>query len=144
MSLEEHYAQGIFPVLSDPAAKYPEGESLHDLFARAERAVREIVMPHVWTAARAGARGVHIAVVSHGLCISRLVPALLQQGTAPPGRDYSGLKNTAWTRVEIELKVRRSAPARYQGTQTAATRRTIRRVRRSSSTTRILRRSHST
>jgi broad specificity phosphatase PhoE len=104
-TLEEHYAEGIFPILDDSAAKYPEGESTQDLQKRAAQAIKDIVIPYVWDAARTGKREVHVALVSHGLCISKLVPALLNWGMYAKQQDYSGLKNTAWTRAEISLKV---------------------------------------
>lgn len=103
---EELWARGIFPVLSDRRAKFPSGESLDDVRARTDRAVEELLMPHMCRAAREGKRGVHVAVVSHGLCISELVPALLARGVgAPKGQRYSGLRNTAWTRVAVDVKV---------------------------------------
>jgi broad specificity phosphatase PhoE len=105
-SNEEHFAEGIFPVLYGPTEKFPDGESKIDLEARATQAVKELVIPHVYQAARTGERSVHIAVVSHGLCISELVPALLNWGLYARDEDFSGLKNTAWTRVEVALKVR--------------------------------------
>jgi broad specificity phosphatase PhoE len=106
MTLEEHYAKGIFPVPSDPVSKFPGGESTQDLAARATQAVEEIIMPHIWKVARSGERGVSLAVVSHGLCISQLIPALLRKAVhADLSRDYSGLRNTAWTKVEVDLKV---------------------------------------
>jgi broad specificity phosphatase PhoE len=104
-SLEEHFAMDVFPVLPGPTARFPEGESAVDLGERAVIAINELVMPHVWKAAREGEREVHLAVVSHGLCISQLVPALLKYGSYSGLEDYSGLKNTAWTRVEVTLKV---------------------------------------
>jgi broad specificity phosphatase PhoE len=66
-TLEEHYAEGIFPILGDSAAKYPEGESTQDLQKRAAQAIKDIVIPYVWDAARTGKREVHIALVS-GAC----------------------------------------------------------------------------
>ncbi|KAL4251244.1 Histidine phosphatase superfamily protein [Abortiporus biennis] len=106
LTLDEHYAQGIFPVLHERWHKFPEGESLDDLAVRAKQAIDEVVLPHVWTAAKEGMRGIHIAVVSHGLCISELIPALLRKdhsGMAPPDR-YRGLRNTAWARLTVDIK----------------------------------------
>lgn len=106
LSLQEHYAQGIFPVLFSRIEKFPEGESLEDLSRRATQAINEVVMPHIWSAAREGVKGIHIAVVSHGLCISEMVPALLRKdhrGT-PPENKYKGLKNTGWMRVTVDIK----------------------------------------
>ncbi|PSR70465.1 hypothetical protein PHLCEN_2v13616 [Hermanssonia centrifuga] len=106
LSLEEHLARGLYPVLHERSQKFPEGESLNDLALRAEQAINEIVMPYVWQAARDGKKGIHIALVSHGLCISELVPALLKKDASGQhiGRDYRGLLNTAWTRVVLDVK----------------------------------------
>ena len=109
LTLEEHFAQGIYPVLHKRNQKFPEGESVDDLYARAVQAIDELVMPHVWKAAREGRTGVHIALASHGLCISELIPALLAKddrfkGTHM-GAKYRGLLNTAWTRLTIEVEV---------------------------------------
>lgn len=79
MTLEEHYAQDLWPALRDRTSKFPEGESLEDVAVRATRAVDELIMPQVRLAAKEGKKNVHIAIVSHGLCISELVPALLQK-----------------------------------------------------------------
>lgn len=113
---EELWAQGVYPVLAHRHERFPGGESLDDLRARAERAVEELVMPHVLKAAREGRKGQHVAVVSHGLCISELVPALLRRGAgqAGAGERYSGLKNTAWTRVAVEVKVSDEIARRYR------------------------------
>ncbi|PCH40029.1 phosphoglycerate mutase-like protein [Wolfiporia cocos MD-104 SS10] len=106
ISLEEHYAKGVYPVLSGRADKFPEGESLDDLAQRAAQAIDELAMPYVWQAARAGESGLNIAIVSHGLCISELIPALLVKDAsgAHPGHKYKGLLNTAWTRVTVTVK----------------------------------------
>lgn len=108
LSLEEHYAQGIYPILHNRSEKFPNGESVDDLGRRATQAINDLVMPHVWSAAREGMKGAHIAVVSHGLCISEMVPALLRKDhrQIPVGREYRGLRNTGWTRVTIDVEVR--------------------------------------
>ena len=55
---------------------------------------------------------VHVALVSHGLCISELVSALVgldyerrSKGQEVPDRQYAGLRNTAWTRATVGLAV---------------------------------------
>ncbi|OJT14672.1 hypothetical protein TRAPUB_8725 [Trametes pubescens] len=107
LSLEEHFAKQLYPVLHERWQKFPEGESLDDLFSRAKQAIDELVMPHVWSAAREGKKGVHIAIASHGLCISELVPALVMKDESGvhPGEKFRGLQNTAWTRVTVDVKV---------------------------------------
>lgn len=106
LSLEDHFARKLYPVLHSWVHKFPEGESLDDLAARANKAVDDLLLPHVWSAARAGDQELHVAVVSHGLCISELVPALLvrDQSGIHPGHRYRGLLNTAWTRVTVKVK----------------------------------------
>ncbi|KZT65800.1 phosphoglycerate mutase-like protein [Daedalea quercina L-15889] len=106
LSLEEHFARGLYPVLQSRSQRFPEGESLDDLAARAKKAVDELLMPYVWSAARGGEEGLHIAIVSHGLCISELIPSLLvrDQSGVHPGHRYRGLLNTAWTKVTVKVK----------------------------------------
>ncbi|KAF8138082.1 phosphoglycerate mutase [Mycena galopus ATCC 62051] len=102
MTLEEMFAQGIFPVLRGRDAKFPEGESLNELAQRAESAIADCVVPHLAAAAEGS---VHIAIASHGLCISELVAALLRLD--PESRrdiSYAGLLNTAWTRAVVSVK----------------------------------------
>lgn len=65
----------IFPILTGRDAKFPEGESLNDLAERATRAVNELILPWVWDAEKTYGKEegeVHLAVVSHGLCISEV------------------------------------------------------------------------
>ncbi|KAI0699308.1 phosphoglycerate mutase-like protein [Cerioporus squamosus] len=106
MTIEEHFAKGIWPVLHERHQKFPDGESLDDLYARATQAIDQLVMPHVWKAAREGKTGVHIALASHGLCISELIPALLAKDErgVHPGDKYRGLHNTAWSRATIQVE----------------------------------------
>jgi len=92
--------------------KFPQGESLNDLKDRAEQAMDELVMPHVWQTLKEGEDGVDIAIVSHGLCISELVAALVRKnsvvgraGSDGFGSKYIGLLNTAWTRITIDAVV---------------------------------------
>ena len=107
MTLEEHYAEGLYPALRDRTSKFPDGESLEDVGARAARAVEELIIPQVRQAAKEGKKNVHVAIVSHGLCISELVPALLQKDVSGylPSTSYKGLQNTGWTRIAIDVQV---------------------------------------
>lgn len=105
-TLEEHFASGKYPMLFDRALKFPDGESLDDLAVRADQAMRELVLPHILRAAGTGIQDTHIALVSHGECISEMLAALIRrdQGGAPR-TDYRGLSNTAWTRATVRAKV---------------------------------------
>jgi broad specificity phosphatase PhoE len=111
--LAELYAEGTFPTLLERTEKFPEGESLDDLGRRASQALQELIMPHVWKAAREGRKGVHVAVVSHGLCISEFITMLLKKD-AKGGqiKDYRGLMNTGWTRVTVDIQVGFLPPSR--------------------------------
>jgi len=121
-TLTELYEQKIFPALYKRNEKFPEGESLDEVALRAEAAIRECVLPHVQCSPgiiplgsesqsdpnlkRAdGESGVHVAITSHGACIAELIRALLKlDPEANQDRRYSGLWNTAWTRVEIRVR----------------------------------------
>ncbi|KAH7922935.1 phosphoglycerate mutase-like protein [Leucogyrophana mollusca] len=104
-TVEEYWANGEYPVLHKRHQRFPEGESRDELAERADEAIRQIVLPEIWQAARSGAQGVHLALVSHGLCISELVPALVKKGqNGMPAESYEGLMNTAWTRVAVSVK----------------------------------------
>ncbi|KAH8114735.1 histidine phosphatase superfamily [Phellopilus nigrolimitatus] len=106
LSRAELYAKGVYPILYDRDEKFPGGESLTDLQGRAERAMEEIVMPYVRTSSRSEENS-HLAIVSHGLCISELIAALVRKdrGEQVGGvvGNYTGLMNTAWTRLSIEV-----------------------------------------
>jgi broad specificity phosphatase PhoE len=71
-SLAQQFTEGKYPVLAHRHEKFPQGETLDDLGRRAEKAIQELVMPHIWKAAKEGRKGVQVAVVSHGLCISEV------------------------------------------------------------------------
>ncbi|KAG1885204.1 phosphoglycerate mutase [Suillus subluteus] len=103
-TLEAHFAEDIYPILyeSEKHVAFPGGESMEDLTRRAERAVREVVLPHVVNVARSG-RDEHIALVSHGLCISQVVSAIVRLGGGTWKRK-GPMVNTAWVRVEVRIQ----------------------------------------
>jgi len=104
-SMAELFSEGKYPILTHRSEKFPQGESLDDLGQRADRAIQGLVMPHVWRAKEEGAKEVKLAIVSHGLCVSELIPALLKRGVkSGPMVNYRGLQNTAWTRVTVTVK----------------------------------------
>lgn len=83
--------------------KFPEAESLNDLARRAEVAISECVLPHL---SESESKEVHVAIASHGLCIGELVAALIRlDPEADKKKNYTGLMNTAWTRVEVKVRV---------------------------------------
>ena len=106
------YQRKIYPIIFERDKCFPGGESAHDLQERAERAIGNIVMPHVWDVIQSG-RDDRIALVSHGLCISELVAALLRKdervATDAHGKKWTGLRNTAWTRVKVTTRVSKHA-----------------------------------
>jgi len=104
LTLEEHMAKGVFPALYGEDEKFPEGESAKDLDERARTALEKFVLPHVWQAAKDGKTGIHVAIVSHGLCISALVSELLKKSAKHSEDTNRGLWNTAWTRVVVEIE----------------------------------------
>jgi broad specificity phosphatase PhoE len=88
-------------VLTGRNEKFPEGESLKDLEHRATEAVAECILSHLHE------DGAHIAIASHGLCISELVAAVIRLDPELKKRttSYTGLLNTAWTRVQLTPRV---------------------------------------
>lgn len=107
---EEMFARGVYPVLYGREERFPNGESLSDLQARAEKAVEELIMPYVWEQARMGGEDLQVAVVSHGLAISELIAALMRKDAGAAGgsegKRWTGLLNTAWTQMTIQVVVR--------------------------------------
>lgn len=106
--LETLFEQKIFPVLEGRDEKYPEAESLNDLALRAHVTIRECVLPHLPDAPIPEDQhsGIHVALASHGLCIGELISALVAlDPEADKGQTHYGLLNTAWTRVDIRVRV---------------------------------------
>ena len=122
----------VYETIRNRCDKFIGGESLDDLALRAEDAVERFVWPHLDDAiahqrqyastgtngeaeAEGGPRengegggegglGYHVVFVSHGLCISEMVAAILRRGAntgATAGIRLKGLANTGWTRVHI-------------------------------------------
>ncbi|KAF4590184.1 hypothetical protein EYR40_009417 [Pleurotus pulmonarius] len=108
LSLEEHFARGVYPIIYNRTEKYPEGESAMDLSRRAVQAVEDILLPY----AQQDIPGsqIHVAIASHGIFISEVVEALLRMDTESglqhsPNQypnQYRGLSNTGWVRVHVE------------------------------------------
>ncbi|KIP06198.1 hypothetical protein PHLGIDRAFT_467808 [Phlebiopsis gigantea 11061_1 CR5-6] len=106
MTLDEHYAQGLFPIHRERWQKFPGGESVDDLARRAEEAVREVILPHVLERLERGTGNSHIAIASHGLFIAEMIPVLLKMDvtSADSNTTFKGMKNTAWTRVVVNFQ----------------------------------------
>ena len=108
LTWEEHAEMGIYLARYSDDDRFPEGESIKDLAVRARTALDKFVFPHVRQAAKEGKTGVHIAIVSHGLCISELISELLnwdgKRGRSTDS-EYSDLPNTGWTRVVVDIEV---------------------------------------
>ena len=80
--------------------KFPEGENLEELAQRAKEAIAECVLPHLHE------DGTHIAITSHGLCIFEAIAAVLRlDADSPRYASLRGLVNTAWSRMQISVKV---------------------------------------
>jgi broad specificity phosphatase PhoE len=102
-NVEELYSKGIYPELYGRDAKFPGGECPNDVARRAEKTIRERILPHVVDKNQNGA---HIALTSHGLFLSEIIPALLKlDPEASLTKSYKGHLNTAWSRMEISLRV---------------------------------------
>lgn len=103
-TLEAHFAEEKYPILyeSERHVAFPGGESAEDLTRRGERAVRDVVLPHVANVARSG-RDEHIALVSHGLCIAQVVGAIVRLGGGTWKRK-GPMVNTGWVRVEVRIQ----------------------------------------
>lgn len=102
---EAQYEQNIYPVFDTRGEAFPEGESMEDVAVRADTVVREYILPHVVHEQGNAADKVHIAMASHGLCISEVVAAIVRlDPEADKTKNYRGLANTAWARVEINSR----------------------------------------
>jgi broad specificity phosphatase PhoE len=108
LTLSVHYARGKFPVIHTRTGKFPGGESLEDMAKRVDDVIDEVLLPYVWQEFE-GAAPMTVAIVSHGLFIAELVSHLAKRGdrgTRQVGaRNLRGLKNTAFTKVQVTLKV---------------------------------------
>jgi len=101
-TVEECYAEGVFPQLPGRDGKFPEGECLNDVARRAEDSIKEYILPHVFDKSQDGA---HIGLTSHGIFIFEMIRALLRlDPDVGETKSYKGHLNTAWSRIEISVK----------------------------------------
>ncbi|KAH9042229.1 phosphoglycerate mutase-like protein [Lactarius pseudohatsudake] len=104
LNWEEHAARGVYLGWYSDDDRFPEGESIKDLAERARKGLEKFVLPHVWRAAEEGKTGIHIAVVSHGLCITELVSELLKKSAEEVRKPQANLLNTGWIRVAVDIE----------------------------------------
>ncbi|KAH9080648.1 phosphoglycerate mutase-like protein [Lactarius deliciosus] len=104
LSWEEHAARGVYLGWYSDDDRFPEGESIKDLAERARKGLENLVLPHVWRAAEEGKTGIHIAVVSHGLCITELVSELLKKSAEEVRKPQANLVNTGWIQVAVDIE----------------------------------------
>jgi broad specificity phosphatase PhoE len=98
---------GLYLPLRGLDEKYPGGESLLDLAERSKKAITQLLLPHMQKVVKEGSTGIHVAVVSHGLCLGEMISELLKMSANQAVETkYNGLENTAWTRVVINIEVR--------------------------------------
>ncbi|KAF8349458.1 phosphoglycerate mutase-like protein [Amanita rubescens] len=95
LSLEEHFAQELYPAIRERHLKFPDGESRDDVAERANQAIDELLIPYVQTI---------VAIVSHGLFIREITIALMRRGVANQTgfKGVGPLRNTGWTRLVVE------------------------------------------
>jgi len=107
LSLSAHYARGKFPAIYSRTGKFPGGESLEDMAIRVDGVIDEVLFPYVWQEFEGGAP-MMVAIVSHGLFIAELVARLVKRGNknldGVEARNLRGLKNTAFTKVQVTFK----------------------------------------
>ncbi|KAK7048398.1 histidine phosphatase superfamily [Favolaschia claudopus] len=105
--LSEQYSRGIFPHSMSRSERYPEGESLEDVYDRAGKSWTEVLLPYAQEQARAGIEHVHIAVVSHGIFIKEALRALAKHDRHAhiSACDFQWLRNTAWARVVVDMEI---------------------------------------
>jgi broad specificity phosphatase PhoE len=104
---------GLYPEFISEDEKYPGGESVVDLGERSKKAITELLLPHVWKAAKEGSIDTHLAVVGHRRCLYEMIYELLQMSSNQAitckfdyTQEYDYLENANWIRVVIDIKVR--------------------------------------
>jgi broad specificity phosphatase PhoE len=105
--LSDQFDRGIYPGSLSRSEKFPEGESRDDVQDRASKGWSDVLLPFVQQAAREGNDHVHVAVISHGIFIKEALSALAKYDRTADmtACDYQWLRNTAWARVVVEVKV---------------------------------------
>ena len=108
LSLSVHYARGKFPAIYSRTGKFPGGESLEDMAKRVDDVIDVVLLPYLWQEFK-GSAPMTVAIVSHGLFLAELVTRLVKRGDidldGTEARNLRGLKNTAFTNVQVTFKV---------------------------------------
>lgn len=108
LTIAAHYAKGKFPALYARHERFPGGESLDDVARRANAVIDEILVPQLLKERGDGSART-VAIFSHGLFIAELIAAVIRKDLDYKGdadvRNLRGMKNTAWTRLEVKIKV---------------------------------------
>lgn len=108
LTIATHYAKGKFPALYTRHERFPGGESLDDVARRANAVIDEIMVPQLLQEQENGSERT-VAIFSHGLFIAELIVAVIRKDRDYKGdtdlRNLRGMKNTAWTRLEVKIKV---------------------------------------
>ncbi|ORY34216.1 histidine phosphatase superfamily [Naematelia encephala] len=82
--------------------KFPEGESLEDVRARANSAISQFIEPILEAHRSSPASSAHVFVVAHGIFNAEFIGALLARTTSGALEwGYRGMTNTGWTRMEV-------------------------------------------
>jgi len=119
LTLAAHYAKGKFPALYTRHENFPGGESLDDVARRADDVIEEILIPQLLQEQQDGSTRT-VALFSHGLFIAELIAAVIRRDLDYKGnvdvRSLRGMKNTAWTRLEVKIK---EGPAQEHNRATA-------------------------
>ncbi|WWD22474.1 hypothetical protein CI109_106967 [Kwoniella shandongensis] len=83
--------------------KFPSGESLNDVRARANEAIRLFIEPALKESYGKPPSSNHLVVVAHGIFNAEFLGALLarRKNAQPLEWNYRGMTNTGWTRAEV-------------------------------------------
>lgn len=108
LTISQHHAKGLFPAIYTRHQKFPGGECLEEVEERAAKVFDEILMQHVLNEADDGKQRT-VAVVSHGIFIAELISVIKKRDRSfignPDIKDLRGMKNTAWTKIQVQLTI---------------------------------------
>ncbi|WVQ93756.1 hypothetical protein IAU59_000833 [Kwoniella sp. CBS 9459] len=83
--------------------RFPNGESLNDVRARANEAIKQFIEPILQECHGSPPTSRHVVVVAHGIFNAEFLGALLarRKDHRPLEWGYKGMTNTGWTKAEI-------------------------------------------